>query len=245
MQLKSFRIKLIKLIIDFNERVIFERRLLNFYKGELKGELKTIIDVGANKGQSIDFFLKLNPSCVIYALEPNPALFQLLQNKYRNHTNVKLFNFGISNHSGEKLFFENVLDYTSSFESLNEDSKYLKKKAAILGVKTNEIITSSYNVDVLTLSDFISQFNIAPSIDILKIDTEGHEFYCLEGFFNSPSPINVKYIQLENHNDDMYSNRVPYASIRNLLENNNFKEFKLVRHGFGNLDEVIFKNAVN
>jgi FkbM family methyltransferase len=241
MNFQIARIRFIKFLIDINEMVFFERRLHRFYKKKLINSIRTVIDVGANKGQSINFFLKLNPDCVIYALEPNPVLYDFLTKKYRNQKNIRIFNFGISERSGEKLFFENIFDYTSSFEDLNIDSGYLRRKAKILGVKPENIIGKKYPVEVLTLSDFIQKNHIQEEIDILKIDTEGHEYYCLQGLFIAQQPVRVKYIQIENHNDDMYKNRVPFSKINDLLEENGFSVIAKVRHGFGNLDEVIYK----
>jgi FkbM family methyltransferase len=238
----SIRVSLIKKVIDLTENLIFERRIRKFYRNEFSGKrIDTVIDVGANKGQSIDFFLNLNPAASIYALEPNPTLFQLLGRKYANHSNVKLFNLGVSDQSGEKLFFENVFDYTSSFEKLNEDSVYLKKKARILGVKPEEIITKQYPVNVTSLDDFITKEVKESSVDILKIDTEGHEFYCLNGLFNRGSRFPISYIQIENHNDDMYQNRIAYADIKSVLEKNNYFEEAVIPHGFSDLDEVVYK----
>src|SRR6187551_2434122 len=116
MNLKEIRISLIKKFIDFNERIFFERRLSAFFRNSPEGLPGFVIDVGANKGQSIDFFLKLNRSCQIYALEPNPDLYAKLLIKYQSNKNIKIFNLGVSNFSGRKLFFQNVLDYTSTFE---------------------------------------------------------------------------------------------------------------------------------
>jgi len=231
----------IKKLIDLNEKLIFERKLLKYYKSQFPQSCERVIDVGANKGQSIDFFLKLNPDCKIWALEPNPTLFKLLEKKYSHNKNIQLFNIGISNHSGDKLFFENVFDYTSSFENLNPDSQYLHRKAKILGVKPENIIKNQYPVNVITLKEFIQNNLPGRLIDILKIDTEGHEYYCLQGLFTGNDNLNVGYIQIENHNDDMYKNRIEYSTIKELLETNNFYECKVIAHGYSNLDELVYK----
>jgi FkbM family methyltransferase len=241
MSLHAVRMYVIKKLIDLNEKIFFERDLLKFYRNEFKTPCATVIDVGANKGQSIEFFLKLNPECRILALEPNPTLYNLLVRKYASHRNIKIFNLGVSNHSGEKLFFENVFDYTSSFEDLNPQSVYLRRKAKILGVKPENIVSNQYPVNVTTLKEFISTNLPDTGIDVLKIDTEGHEYYCLEGLFTGNDPVNLKYIQIENHNDDMYKNRVPYERIKDLLGKNNFTEHKVIPHGYSNLDEVVYK----
>lgn len=238
MGLSNLRIKLIKKVVDINEKLFFERKIRKFYRST--GPVNTVIDVGANKGQSIDFFLGLNPNCIIYAVEPNPELFALLKKKYGNNGNIRLFNVGISDKEGEKIFFENVFDYTSSFEELNMDSEYLKKKASMLGVRKEDIVKKSYPVSTRTLSQLIIEEKIAGPVDVLKIDTEGHEYHCLQGLFKGKIASIVRFIQLENHNDDMYANRVGFGEISTLLKNNHFSESARIPHGFGDFDEVIF-----
>ena len=240
MKLQAIRIAIIKKLIDWNENLFFERKISRWYRSRFISPVKTVIDVGANKGQSIELFLKLNPECEIFALEPNPVLYNHLCGKYKNYPGIHIFNTGISDHSGEKMFFENVFDYTSSFEDLNPDSSYLKRKSRILGVDPGNVVSNKYPVNVTTLQEFIAINLAGKNVDILKIDTEGHEYYCLKGLFTDQFRNGIKYIQIENHNDDMYSNRVPFGTIEELMNRNNFFKAVTIPHGFGNLNEVVF-----
>ena len=52
-----------------------------FYR-KILSKCPTIIDVGANKGQSIDFFKKIFPNIKIYAFEPS-FLSKFLKIKYK------------------------------------------------------------------------------------------------------------------------------------------------------------------
>ena len=240
MNFSNIRLRIVKTLVDINEKIFFESRLKRFYQSQNHRKINTVVDVGANKGQSIDIFLSLNPDCRIYAIEANPALCELLRKRYSKSSNVKIFQIGISDHAGKKMFYENVLDYTSSFEALNEDSDYLKKKAQILGVTSRNIIKKQYSVDVMKLDDFIKS-NVQSDIDVLKIDTEGHEYYCLAGLFGSKIPFNIHFIQLEQHHDDMYLNPVDFGIIDELLAQHNYHRIKVIGHGFGSYDEVVYE----
>ena len=79
--IKNLRINIIKGIIELNEKLIFNRRLIKFYRSEFQNNFKDVIDVGVNTGQSIDLFLKINSGCKIVGFEPNPRLINILKKK--------------------------------------------------------------------------------------------------------------------------------------------------------------------
>ena len=76
----NIRIIIIQFLISINENIFFYPRLRRFYKRKnIDQDNATIIfDVGANKGQSIDFFSKIYKNVKIYAFEPNPKLYNYL-----------------------------------------------------------------------------------------------------------------------------------------------------------------------
>ena len=239
----SFRIKLIEKLININENLFFYPNLKRIYKDitSSPSDLLIIFDVGANKGQSIDFFSKLSVRSHIFAFEPNPKLFKYLKNKYSSRQDITLNKLGISNVNGQLELNETVTDLTSTFEELNYQSKYLEYKATVLGVKKENIIKSKYLVTVTSLSNYI-RLNSIKKIDILKLDVEGHELNCLLGLFDADQ-INVEYIQFESHNDDMYVNKKSQVEIQFLLKKNGFKLFGKIKHGFGDFYEVIYRKS--
>ena len=46
-----------------------------------------------------------------------------------------MFQYGCSDREGDLLFHENILDESSTFENINFNSKWLSRKAKILGKK--------------------------------------------------------------------------------------------------------------
>ncbi|MBD3581583.1 FkbM family methyltransferase [Flavobacterium selenitireducens] len=236
----SLRTKIIQKLLHLNEGIFFYPKLRRFYRGVLKKENPQILDIGANKGQSIDFFLGIFPAANIDAFEPNQKLFSMLTLKYRGFGNVKLHNLGVSNINGKLEFNENALDETSTFETLNFDSDYLKKKARILGMDAKDIIVDRYEVEVVRLSDTIRGSDKA--YDVLKIDVEGHELQVLQGLFDeSQQRWPIRFIQLESHSDDMYLNHDRHSEIEDLLRKNGYARRTEIKHGFGNFAEIIYE----
>lgn len=238
----SLRTNIIQKLIHINEAIFFYPKLKKFYKTHLNQDQLNIIDVGANKGQSIEFFLKIKSNATINSFEPNRKLFTLLQAKYQSNPKISIHNLGLSNIKGELIFHENIMDETSTFEELNPDSKYLEKKAKVLGVTKESIIVDNYKVEVIRLIDFLNE-NPNTEFDVLKIDVEGHELQCLKGLFqdeNQNTPI--RYIQLESHNDDMYLSNNNHHEIEALLKRNGFEKATEIKHGFGDFAEIIYEN---
>jgi FkbM family methyltransferase len=234
------RIKLITYLIELNEAVLFYPKLKRFYKTVLPAN-PTIFDVGANKGQSADFFLAIRSTAQITSFEPNPRLFQFLTNKYQGIKNMTLVNKGVSNAKQLLTFYINKLDLTSSFEPLNPASKYLAKKAQVMGVKPTEIINEQIEIETIALRDYIEEQEIK-HIDLLKIDTEGHELKCLNGLFPLKT-CQIDRIQIENHQDDMYQTLDSFESIQALLLEHGYVKEVSIKHGFGDFYEVIFQKS--
>tara|TARA_B110000483_G_scaffold234858_1_gene305544 strand:+ start:2429 stop:3160 length:732 start_codon:yes stop_codon:yes gene_type:complete len=235
----NIRVELIRALISLNENILFYPKLKQAYKKLVISKNPIILDVGTNRGQSIDFFLKnLNVKTII-GFEPNQKLFNSLIRKYKDKSNIKILNNGVSSRNKSITFYENILDETSSFEKINLNSKYAFRKAQILGTTTENLTINKYYVKCIRLSEFLikNRFN---SVDILKVDVEGHEYEVLKGLFSSTHPTNIHYIQLESHNDDLYLNK--NKEIHEILLLNNFNLCKSINHSFGDFKELIYVN---
>ena len=242
----NLRVRIIQVLLDLNERIYFYPRLRKAYVNMLshfgnggKPEL-TVVDVGSNKGQSIEFFLSLNPRSKIFGFEPNVDLFDKLQHRYLGHSNVIVYNKGVSSSSEKRIFRVNVLDETSTFEVVNDSSEHLAWKKKVLGYSGKTLVCDQYEVQTTTLAEFLSDVDLT-MVDVLKIDVEGHELDCLKGLFGDKGTIvPVRLIQLEEHRDDLYTTGM--VEIEELLRVNGFEKRIQVKHGFGNLYDVLWLN---
>lgn len=239
--IKNFRVSIVSFLIHINESIFFYPKLTKVYKKLFPNSTLSIaIDVGANKGQTIKFFKKFNSKIFIVGFEPHQTLFSRLINN-KTFKNCEFYNLGCSNNNGELLFKENILSESSTFEEVNENSRWLKKKEAVLGLKQTDLIQKTYKVQTIRLADFIQNNLNNKIIDILKIDVEGHEINVLKGLFPLYSQKVLRYIQIENHFDDLYEDFTKEIEV--LLNLNGFKKEFIIKHGFGNIVDVIYKNT--
>jgi FkbM family methyltransferase len=156
--------------------------VLNYENPRVSGELyflkkvalqqkskSTIIDVGANNGDYSLMCLNLFKNVNIYSFEPHPKTFISLMSVLSGK-NVSCFNMAVSKKSGILDLFDYDSDDGSEHASLYQDviEKIHYKKSV------------SHRVKAVALDDFIRDKEIC-EIDLLKIDTEGHELEVLKG----------------------------------------------------------------
>jgi FkbM family methyltransferase len=199
----------------------------------------TVLDIGANKGQSVSFFKKIYPNSKIIAFEPSEKTFNLLSGFIRDnlYRDVSIYQVGIGEINGELNFYESILDETSTFSLPDENSQYLKDKNRILFQK-NENAFRTVTAKITTIDRFIEENQIS-SVDILKIDVEGFELEVLNGARNALVKGEIRIIQLERHSDDMRVDRYPL--IHELLSINGYRQVQEIKHPFGDFHEILYQ----
>ena len=126
----------------------------------------TIIDAGAYKGEFS--FYALNVAKIIYAFEPDPRPYRILEQRVKNFklgNIIKTFPMALSGKTGKRIF--HASGYGGSRLLDRDDLEYPKEER--IKVKT------------ISLVDFMDKFKIE-QIDIFKIDVEQGE----NEIFNTP-----------------------------------------------------------
>ena len=191
-----------------------------------------VFDVGAHEGETIDYLLKIKNIKKIHSFEPQVSSFEILKKKYKKNKKIFLNNIALSKENKKKIFYiNNDLSCTSTFSKINKKSLWFKVKNRLISKKN--IIQNTIAIKTLTLDNYIKSRNIK-NIDLLKIDTEGHELDVLKGSFESLKKNKIKYILIELHFHKMYKN-YSKKKIENFLKKNGFlliKKFKFPFHPF-------------
>jgi len=203
---------------------------------QIKG---VIVDVGANRGQSARFFRRLYPDLAIHSFEPLDKPFLVL-NKLgiKNHYANKL---AISNEIGQRIFYENIFEETSSFEIPNKKSKRNFIKRILLLSLKSELLYKEKVVTCSTLDHYCESLNLK-DIHILKIDVEGHELSVLYGAKNLLSNKSIKTIQLETHKNDLRYDKS--AEIQKYLNQFGYSFVARIKHPFDSIYEIIYRSRM-
>ena len=187
------------LLFDFIDKYIHQKNIVRFLKKK-NFKISSYIDIGAHKGTYIDLFLSNFNLRKVFAFEPQPGIFKKLKKKYKKQS-IKKYDFAISNSNGFKVLKLNKHDLTSSFTNLNEDNLYLRLKSKLFQTELKNIYYKEIKVKTIKLSTFISK-NKLKKVDLLKIDTEGHEMQVLKGL--SSEIKKIKIILIEFHKSSIY-----------------------------------------
>lgn len=226
------------IFFDFIDIFFHQRRILKILKKNLT--IKTFIDVGCHKGTYTD--LIINNFIVTKALlfEPQTNIFKFLKKKYKKKKNIKIFNKAISENNKKKKIYINKHDLTSSLVRLNEKKLYLKLKAKLFSSKKEKftLIKKVKEIKTIKLVGYLKKYNIK-LLDLLKIDTEGHELEVLRGL--SQDIKKVRYLLIEFHRDKIYFNYDP-KKINKYLIKNGFVLKKRFLFPFTSWEDRLYKN---
>ena len=236
---------LIVRLIDF----FYKKKIISFFKKNLEHKLTTLIDVGAHKGETILDFLNYFEFINIYSFEASNKTFNDLKLRLKkikkrfNSTNIEIFNFGVGNSNKKNIFYEQLDSNSSTFNIIDKDSSYFKRKNKILSFffLNNDNIVNKTEVLQIKLGEFIKRKNIN-SIDILKIDTEGYEFEVIKGLEQEIKKI--KFIYFEHHYDNMIKKNYKYSDIHNYLRINGFSKVFKIKMPLRKSFDYIYKKTI-
>ena len=220
---------------DIIDHFIHQKNIINFFKKREK-KIKHIIDVGSHKGLYTDLFTQNYKIKKAILFEPQLSIFNFIKKKYYQNKKIKIYNQAVSNVNSSQYLKLNHHDLTTTLSKFNHNSFYLKFKAFLFGVKK----MTYKNIKIKTIRlDQIFIKNKLNKIDLLKVDTEGHEYEVLKGLNKKIK--NIKWILIEFHHDKIYLKYNP-KKIQNYLLKNNFVLQAKFKFPFTTWEDRIYLN---
>jgi FkbM family methyltransferase len=212
--------------------IFYQKRIINYIKFL---ELDTVIDVGAHKGEFLNYVLKMKNIKKIYSFEPQIEINQVLVKKFKNIKKIKIFNLALDKTISKKYIYINKLSSTSSLQTFNKKSFYLKFKNFLLGVKLNYV--KKYKIRTNTIDNIFNNINLSKCL--LKIDTEGYEINVLKGSQKTLDN-KIKYILIENQLNNQHK-KLSKVNMFDYLKNKNFKILKKFTHPTLSFQDILLK----
>ncbi len=145
---------------------------------------RTVVDIGANRGQFATFARARFPQSLIYSFEPLDAPATLFQRYLGQDDGIYLFNSAVGEHPGDKTIF---------VASSDDSSSLLRPTSAqneIFGIT----VARTEQVSVRRLSECLAGRKLQrPSL--LKIDVQGAELDVLRGSADLLNHFDVVYVE--------------------------------------------------
>ena len=161
-----------------------ERRFLQ----EMLRQARVAFDVGANIGDWTALALQLNATVQIHCFEPSPTTFRLLQSRIllKQCTGRVVFNnCGLGGAPGQAM-----LHVAGEGEESGLNSLYVRSSLP----EYQKLKTVAIQID--TFDRYCQRAGLT-QVDLVKIDTEGHELSVLRGMRESLRQGQVRAIQFE------------------------------------------------
>ncbi len=195
--------------------------LKSFFTRYGETEKLVVFDIGANVGHYATKIKRLNPDVQLYAFEPHPETFKLLQ-KTAHEYGITAVNKGCGETTGTIKFYDysegGGSEHATMIKGVLEDIHHSKSK--------------ELEVSVITVDEFASTNQIY-HIHLLKIDTEGYEFSVLKGCTQLLDNKHIDVIHFEFNSMNMMS-KVFFFDFVKLLHN--YKLFRIVSNGLVPID---------
>ena len=167
--------------------------------------IETIVDVGANEGQTANRFIKVFPTARIFCVEPVLETFKRLKNNVKEN-NISCHNLALGSENGS-------LEIKTSFDNSNSTMNSLKTTNLINEGK--EFKTEKVNVVTL---DMFCKEQLISEIGYLKIDTEGFDLEVLKGGRFMLEQRKIGFIEVEAGMNPDNKYHVSFADLKNYLE---------------------------
>ncbi|HEY2415493.1 MAG TPA: FkbM family methyltransferase [Pirellulaceae bacterium] len=156
----------------------------------LSGQIKTIVDIGANVGAATVYFAFQYPTARIWAFEPSPDSFALLTANTADLPQVQRFDFGLLDRDQQTLMYRGKDD---AVENSIGRSRELSDDAFPIALRSAEAALTEAGID---------------TIDILKLDTEGCEVPILRSLSGRLARTGVIYVEFHAERDRLEIDRL-------------------------------------
>lgn len=180
-------------------------------------DFATVLDVGANAGQTAARFLACFPRARVFSFEPVPATFRRLAADHGEHPRLTCENLAASNMNGEVQML--VGAETDSFVSRIVDAS-----------ASEDAVWHRQAVRAIRLDDYLREKKLA-GVDLLKTDTEGHDLSVLQGCGALLDGRRISFVLCEVGFSTANRQNSPLAAIGDYLKAHNYGFFALYPPG--------------
>lgn len=172
------------------------------------------IDCGANVGKFTEVMAR--HGATVYAFEPNPSAFEVLQRRFAGIENVHCIPKGVSDCGGSMPLYL----HTNS----PEDPVEWSTGSSFLAFKGNVETAHPIEVEVIDLVEFVR--GLEGRVKLLKLDVEGMEYRILSALIREGIIHDIDHVFAETHDHSVPELRAAADALR----------AQISEHGIRNVD---------
>ena len=177
-------------------------------------DVRIILDVGANVGQTAQRYRALFPKAIIHSFEPFESTFQALSENCQRDGRIKPHQLAVADISGSRSLYLNAHCATNS---LLPNSTLATKVLPESLIKPN----GSIDVSTITIDEFCIEHAI-DRVDILKMDIQGGELMALQGASRLLETKAINLIYCEVVFVEQYLNQADFHQLCRFLSDREF-----------------------
>jgi FkbM family methyltransferase len=137
------------------------------------------LDVGANRGQSIDALRMINRDVRVLAFEPQPRLFRRLTQRFPASWATTVFPFGVADRPGRTTMWVpsyNGCRFDGLASTTDERTATEWLSYSIRRFDPAKVSVEAYEIEIVRLDDVVSE-----PVGFIKLDIQGGELAALRG----------------------------------------------------------------
>jgi FkbM family methyltransferase len=192
------------------------RRFDRLFRELRAGDLA--IDCGANVGHYTELMARRGAE--VYAIEPNPAAFAVLEERFSGYENVHCFHKALHTEpSTVRLYMH---------EHAVEDPVLWSSGSSLLPFKGNVDPSSFVEVEAIDFCTFVAELGRA--IKVVKMDIEGAEVAIIEKLLDTGMIDRICHLLVETHDHKIPELHGPTSRLRGRIAAQNVKQIDLGWH---------------
>jgi FkbM family methyltransferase len=184
-----------------------------------EGNVRTVLDIGANTGQFSRTIHALVPDATIYAFEPQEDCFMAIRRRFAGRPNLHAIQTAVGDEDGTVIFHRNQFSQSSSVLNLTD----AHRDAFPWAQETMDIEVPIYRLDTLQES-----LDLKPSL-LIKIDVQGYEDRVLHG--GEQVIRQADLVLIETGFEQLYEGEADFDTVYEIMSSYGFRYA-------GNLDQV-------